>query len=295
MNHPAFDPARAALLQRFFVLWLALLAVLVSAPANATLPLRRIAPPMILAPAGALPIQTREVKITTSIAGALAETRVEMVFFNPNNRQLEGELQFPLMEGQEVTGFALDINGVMRDAVPVEKARAQAVFEEITRRQVDPGLLQVTQGNNYKLRVYPIFPMRERRVMIRYVETLAYQNGRFNYRLPLEYPDAVQTFDFRMTVSGASSAPVVQGAQGLSGGNAPAGLAFTRNADVHEAQITRRNFTSGGLLDVAIPAARQLIAYTQTMEGQTYFRAEIPLNSPGGQRDRKSTRLNSSH
>ena len=46
MNHPAFDPARAALLQRFFVLWLALLAVLVSAPANATLPLRRIAPPI---------------------------------------------------------------------------------------------------------------------------------------------------------------------------------------------------------------------------------------------------------
>ena len=47
--------------------------------------------------------------------------------------------------GQVVSGFALDVDGRMRDAVPVEKARAQQVFEDITRRRVDPGLLQTTQ------------------------------------------------------------------------------------------------------------------------------------------------------
>ncbi len=272
MNHPAFVFLNAVLPRRVIALWLGLTVLAgLAAPASALSPMRR---PVIVAPAGALPIQTREVKITTAIAGALAETRVEMVFFNPNNRQLEGELQFPLLEGQEVSGFALDINGAMRDAVPVDKARAQAVFEEITRRQVDPGLLQVTQGNNYKLRVYPIFPKSERRVTIRYVETLAYQNGRVNYRLPLEYPDAVQSFEFNITVSGASGVPVVQGAA----------LAFTRQADVHEAHFSRRQFTGKGMLEVAIPAARQLLAYTQTLEGQTYFRAEIPLTQPGGQR-----------
>ncbi len=275
MNHSALLQGVAVLPRRVITLWLglAVLAGLAAMPASALSPMRR---PIMVAPAASLPIQMREVKITTSIAGALAETRVEMVFFNPNNRQLEGELQFPLMEGQEVTGFALDINGVMRDAVPVEKARAQAVFEEITRRQVDPGLLQVTQGNNYKLRVYPIFPRNERRVTIRYVETLAYQNGRVHYRLPLEYPDAVQSFEFRMMVSGASGLPVAQGPQ--------AGLPFTRHADIHEAQFTRRNFIGKGMLEVAIPAARQLIAYTQTLDGQTYFRAEIPLTQPAGLR-----------
>jgi len=45
-----------------------------------------------------------------------------------------------------VLGFALDVNGRMREAVPVDKARGQAVFEDITRGQVDPGLLQITQG-----------------------------------------------------------------------------------------------------------------------------------------------------
>ena len=74
-----------------------------------------------------------------------------MEFFNPNRRVLEGKLQFPLRAGQVVTGFALDIDGALRDAVPVEKARAQQVFEDITRRSVDPGLLQTTAGNNYEL------------------------------------------------------------------------------------------------------------------------------------------------
>ena len=56
-------------------------------------------------------------------------------------RVLEGKLQFPLGAGQVVSGFALDIDGQMRDAVPVEKARAEQVFEDITRRRIDPGLL----------------------------------------------------------------------------------------------------------------------------------------------------------
>src|SRR6185295_2719411 len=97
---------------------------------------------------------------------------VEMAFHNPNRQVLEGELQFPLLEGQSVVGMALDIGGRLRDAVPVEKARGQAVFEDVTRTRVDPALLEATQGNNYKLRVYPIPPNGERRVVIRYSEAL---------------------------------------------------------------------------------------------------------------------------
>ena len=58
--------------------------------------------------------------------------------FNPNARQLEGELQFPLLDGQRVIGMAMDVNGKLRDAVPVDKTRGQEVFEEVTRAQIDP-------------------------------------------------------------------------------------------------------------------------------------------------------------
>ena len=129
--------------------------------------------------------------IRTEISGSLALTSVELTFFNPNRRQLEGELQFPLLDGQNVVGMAMDVDGKLRDAVPVDKARGQAVFEDVTRARIDPALLSVTQGNNYKLRVYPILPQSDKVVVLRYAETLGDAHGKQVYRLPLHYADQV--------------------------------------------------------------------------------------------------------
>ena len=50
-----------------------------------------------------------------------------------------------------------------------------------------PALLSATQGNSYKLRVYPILPQRDKVVVLRYAETLAVGGGKHLYRLPLHY------------------------------------------------------------------------------------------------------------
>ena len=149
-----------------------LIVCLASAASHATVrPLPR--PRLIETAPSATPIQLQRLAISTEISGGMAETTVRMVFFNPNSRQLEGNLQFPLLDGQQITAFALDIDGALRPAVPVEKARGRAVFEEIARARVDPGLLEATQGNNFKLRVYPITPRGSRTVEIKYAESLA--------------------------------------------------------------------------------------------------------------------------
>ena len=69
--------------------------------------------PPVIAIAGPLerPVVLQSVKVDAEIAGSVALTRVEMVFFNPNRRALEGELQFPLLDGQSIVGFALDVDG----------------------------------------------------------------------------------------------------------------------------------------------------------------------------------------
>ena len=103
----------------------------------------------------------QSLRLDVEVSGGVAQTRVEMVFLNPNARTLEGKLQFPLAPGQVVSGFALDVDGRLRDAVPVEKARAEQVFEDITRRRVDPGLLQTTLGQ--QLRAARLSALRARR------------------------------------------------------------------------------------------------------------------------------------
>lgn len=117
-------------------------------------------------------IKLTDVEIQVDIEGNIATTSCTMLFTNTTNKTLEGEFEFPLSEGQVLTGYALDINGKMREGVVVEKDKARVVLEDIERRNVDPGLVEMTQGNNFKTRIYPFTAKGTRRVKIVYQEIL---------------------------------------------------------------------------------------------------------------------------
>jgi Ca-activated chloride channel family protein len=228
-------------------------------------------PRLAIVGAADLPVTLRSVRIDAEIAGSVALTEVELVFHNPNRRVLEGELQFPLLDGQTITGFAMDVDGKMREAVPVEKARGQAVFEDITRARIDPGLLQQTQGNNFKLRVYPLFPGKTKTVVIRYGETLTGAAER-RYRLPIEYAGLLPAFALNLRVQGAAAAPVIS-AKSLGE------IELRRAGAEWIARIERADVAARGTLELALPAAKAPFAQVQQFNGRTYFQAEVPVQA----------------
>lgn len=250
----------------FTVLLLAAAALAGALPAGA-----QIAPPrlMIVRDAQA-PIQLEQARIQADIGGGLAETTIDLTFRNPNARVLEGELQFPLAPGQRVIGFALDIAGEMRPAVPVEKAKGRQVFEAIERRRVDPALLETTQGNNFKLRVYPIPPQGIRRVQVRLAQTLDRAAGQWAYRLPVAWAQGAQDFDVRASVHGATAEPRLPA--DLSG------AAFTRSADGYELHLSR-SALAGGTLQITGAADVAPRAFTAPFGADSYFYAEIPISA----------------
>jgi len=247
-------------------------AAVAMASAMAQSPPVSIAPPAWRAPvlqvAGAeQPVRMTSLKVDVEVAAGVAETRVAMVFLNPNSRTLEGKLQFPLAAGQIVSGFALDVDGRMRVAVPVEKARAQQVFEDIARRRVDPGLLQTTIGNNYELRIYPLLPGRTRTVELRIVEPAAAR-----LQVPLAYADRVASFELALRLPGATSAPELTGGQ-------PLGLRFEREAGGGFVARVAKNdvaLASDPLVVRTTTGAGAAIA-TEQRDGQSYFTLELPL------------------
>jgi Ca-activated chloride channel homolog len=256
------------MLRRLACLLACLFALIGITEAHASRPM----PPHLMVPlqSGDLPIELRKVRVTAEISGGVAQTTVEMEFYNPNRRVLEGELQFPLLPGQEVIGFALDINGKLRDAVPVEKARGQEVFEEIVRRGVDPGLLSATQGNNYKLRVYPLFAQRSRFVRITYIEALPVQGRLQSWRLPLEYPAAVGEFSLRIAVNDAAASPrVVAASEGL--------VEFTRKGASLVSETSKKDFRGRGVLAIQLQAASEPRSFVQEKAGRSWFVAELPV------------------
>jgi tetratricopeptide (TPR) repeat protein len=174
----------------------------------------------MLASGAEKPIELRALTIEAEVLAAFAQTTVEMQFYNPNGRVLEGELQFPLADGLVITGFALSMPGgkkdeeVMREAVPVDKAKGRQVFEEVIRQKIDPALLEVTQGNNFKLRVYPLNPGETRRVRLTYSERLPHGNQGVLYRLPLAY--TAQSANLAVSIKSGAAARIDKAPAGLS-------------------------------------------------------------------------------
>ncbi|MEL6842552.1 MAG: VIT domain-containing protein, partial [Bacteroidota bacterium] len=74
-------------------------------------------PPAVLAQlpgdTASSPLRLSELHIEVKVVGNLATTTMEMLFANETDRVLEGQLYFPLGQGQSISRFALEVNGKM--------------------------------------------------------------------------------------------------------------------------------------------------------------------------------------
>ena len=188
---------------------------------------------------------------------------------NPNNRALEGTLQFPLHGGQQIAGFALDIDGVMRDAVPVPKARGRQVFESVERRRVDPALLEQTAGNQFRLRIFPIPAHGSRRVRLVIEEALPFDKGDWRLAIPVQMLSGAEAFSLSVQANGVSAEPVVEGGFGA--------LRFSRDAQGYRTLIRRTAFRPQTGLALRLPAGSGPMTYAGEHAGEHYVLAEIPV------------------
>ena len=224
---------------------------------------------MIVSEAGTEPVVIESADVATEVAGRFAVTTFDLVFRNPNARVLEGTFEFPLLDGQSIVRFALDIGGQLREAVPVEKARGRAVFEEIERRRVDPGLLEQTAGNNYRARVFPIPARGTRRLVIAYQEDVVRRAGAPAYRLNLNFADVLRKFRLAVTVRGRET----------EAAKARTTLALELPAwrEGHFLEIEKTDFTARGLLELELPVMQHPSVLTGRHEDREYFYAEVPV------------------
>src|SRR5262249_8683866 len=161
--------------------------------------------------------------VSVQVEGARARTLVDHVFRNPHDKQLEGTFEYPLPAGASPSYFAMFLGasrdtapprfrarggkpavlpedfapaqlarqvdvadwGKLREARVVAPEKASEAYEEITRRKIDPALLEYASGNTVQGRVFPIAPRGYNRVLIAYEETLPVVEGRLVYRFGL--------------------------------------------------------------------------------------------------------------
>ena len=143
-------------------------------------------------------LQIDKLQIQVEVTANIAQTTMEMTFYNDTYQVLEGELFFPLAEGQNISRFAMEIDGHLREGVVVEKNKGRKIFEDIVRRGIDPALLEYTKGNAFRARIYPINPKSYKRIVVAYKEILDLTPQGFQYHLPLKYSSPLRKFLVRV-------------------------------------------------------------------------------------------------
>ncbi|MDX1905539.1 MAG: VIT domain-containing protein [Bacteroidia bacterium] len=153
------------------------------------------------------PLQINDLSLDIQVLGSLSTTTMTLTVFNPLDRDIEGQLYFPLGEGQTLRRFALDINGELREAVPVEKNRGRQVYEAVVNQKIDPGLLEWTQGNVFRARIFPIPARGYRTLVVAVDQELIADGNNLLYLLPMHFREPVKEFTVSVTAIGLKNSP----------------------------------------------------------------------------------------
>ncbi|MBS4033220.1 MAG: VWA domain-containing protein [Ignavibacterium sp.] len=131
------------------------------------------------------PLEVVYHKVDVKIDGQSAITKIDQAFYNPSHHQLEGFYIFPVPKGAVISNFTMVINGKETKAELMDADKARKIYEDIVRQMRDPALLEYSEQNIFKLRIFPIEPRSEKKISISYTQVLESDNNMLEYLYPL--------------------------------------------------------------------------------------------------------------
>ena len=228
------------------------------------------------------PMQLQELSLDIWVMGQTAVTTMEMTFYNPNDRAMEGAFEFPLSNGQEVSRFALDIDGKLREGVVVDKTLGQQAFEDIARRNVDPGLLEKTEGNNFRARVYPMPAQGVRRILIAFEQELSQKNGQDFYFLPIASGVKLKHFSLRTEVVSRMVKADIENTLQLN---------FEQSRNSYISEVKKDNYTLDQNIGLTFPKIDKPQLLTATQGTDSYLYGNIALEKQTLKKKKKPKRI----
>jgi Ca-activated chloride channel family protein len=123
--------------------------------------------------------------VSIEINGLVARVTLRQSFRNPSPVWLEGLYVYPLPERSAVDRLTMLVAGRRIEGKIMERAEAEKVYQEAAARGQQASLLSAQRPNVFATSLANIGPGEEITVEIEYQDTVAYDNGRFQYRFPM--------------------------------------------------------------------------------------------------------------
>ncbi len=150
-------------------------------------------------------IPLAEERLQISIDGQNATTTMLQVYENQTGGQVEGRYRLRPGSGSHVEGFAY-WNGEQKIVGEVfERQAARRVYENVTTRRRDPGLLEADGEGAFAFKIFPIEAREKKRVEIRWTKWLDRRDHTVRYRAPSTRRDAMIVIDFAQSVKNLRS------------------------------------------------------------------------------------------
>jgi Tfp pilus assembly protein PilF len=129
-------------------------------------------------------LSLRKFHVDVHIEDGFARTTIDQTYFNHEHARLEGTFYFPLPADASLSRLAMYVDGNLMEGGMVERDYARTVYETIRYRQQDPALLEWLDGSTFKMRVFPLEPRQEKRILLSYSQKLPSLYGQVQYRFP---------------------------------------------------------------------------------------------------------------
>ena len=173
-------------------------------------------------------------RVSVRIEGLRARTIIDHIYYNPYGRTLQGTFKYTLPSDASVSYYAMFIGrrrrrnprffsakgpsrrrlirmspkrmarlsprrdwGNLREARLVAAEKGREVYEEITRQNIDPALLEQNAPNTFTGRVFPIPRKGYNRIIIAYEQTLPRIQDKHLYRFRFP-PEVAKSIDFSL-------------------------------------------------------------------------------------------------
>lgn len=163
-------------------------------------------------------LELKKVRVSVQVEGMRARTIVDHIFYNPHGRALEGTFRYPLPPEASISSYAMylgsgqqqpdffgsDANlpasvtvdqmmqqvdpqswGELRVGRIVKAEQGREVYENVTRRRIDPALVEEVAPNTFEARVFPIQANGFHRVIVSYEQTLPRIGSELEYVFPI--------------------------------------------------------------------------------------------------------------
>jgi Ca-activated chloride channel family protein len=151
------------------------------------------------------PMPVVEERLTVTIDGQHATTTLLQVYENNTGGQTEGRYRLRAGMDAHVEGFAY-WNGEQKIVGEVfEKQTARQVYEAVTSRRRDPGLLEQEGEGLFSFRVFPIEAKEKKRVEMRWTKWLDRRTKTVRYHAPVTRADASIVIDITGSIKNLKS------------------------------------------------------------------------------------------